>query len=96
MMVTTRFSLCLHDTLFVDTTMTCRLTDTPGVYELVAQYGVGDRCTGLVNAAFVRTIPSGLYVWRELCTAEQHVERSLWVHREGEALLALLKDNMPV
>ena len=91
-MNTSRFSLYLHDTFFGGTTMTCRPSDTAGVYELVARYGIADEQDAPhgaeEQATYVATIPSGLTTYFR--TSEQLVEIDAWYKRERKALGAFL------
>ena len=84
---TSRFSLYLHDTFFGGTTLTCRPSDTAGVYELVARYGIAEDGAD-EQATYVATIPSGLTTYFR--TAEQLVEIDAWYNRERKALGAFL------
>jgi len=82
------FSLCLHDTHYAGTTISCRQTDTPGVLEFVAHYGVGD--TAATEAMFVATVPPVMYIWDRKCKLEQFTEKLLWKRDTGLALHAWL------
>ena len=84
---TSRFSLYLHDTFFGGTTLTCRPSDTTGVYELVARYGIAEDGAE-EQATYVATIPSGLTTYFR--TSEQLVEIDAWYKRERKALGAFL------
>jgi hypothetical protein len=87
---TTRFSLYLHDTFFGGTTMTCRPSDTAGVYELVVRYGIVDKKDvpdgAEEPAVYVATIPSGLLIGDYFRTSEQHMEIDSWYRRERTAI----------
>jgi hypothetical protein len=84
---TSRFSLYLHDTFFGGTTLTCRPSDTAGVYELVDRYGIAEDGAA-EQVTYVATIPSGLTT--SFRTAEQLHEIDVWYNRERKALGAFL------
>jgi hypothetical protein len=86
---TSRFSLYLHDTFFGGTTLTYRPSDTDGVYELVARYGIAEN-DAEEQTTYVATMPSGLAISTCFRTDEQLHEIDIWYNREREALGAFL------
>jgi hypothetical protein len=85
---TSRFSLYLHDTFFSGTTLTYRPSDTDGVYELVARYGIAEN--DAEQTTYVATMPSGLAISTCFRTNAQLHEIDLWYNLHRKALGAFL------
>ncbi len=82
------FRLYLHNTFLGGTTLTYRPSDTDGVYELVARYGIAEN--DAEQTTYVATMPSGLAKATCFRTNAQLHEIHLWYNLHREALSAFL------